>query len=131
MKKFTINDAMCRRPIVNMAAGNVIANSFTPFYNKNTLVLEYISLKLVSGEVLNLPYSSLCFSNDLCTMVSVPEAPFIPDILRTENLLGTSLSAVIGEFTLFTFGTIAATDVDENGSVISLLMADGKTYPIT
>lgn len=131
MKKFTINAEMCQKPIVNMAAGTVIANSFTPYYNKDTLALEYISLNLPDGKILDLPFSALCFSNAICTMVSVPSVPFIPEKKNVSNLLGTSLNAVIGEYTLFTFGAIAATDVDENGSVISLLMADGKTYPIT
>ncbi|MCQ2425118.1 MAG: hypothetical protein MJ070_03135 [Lachnospiraceae bacterium] len=131
MKKFTINAEMCRKPIVNMASGSVIASSFTPHYNKDTLTLEYISLALKDGDILTVPFSALCFSNDVCTMVLVPETPFVPGKGRTSNLLGTPLSAVVGEYTLFTFGTIEATDVDENGSVISLLMADGKTYPIT
>ena len=131
MKKFTINAEMCQKPILNMTSGTVIANSFTPYYNNDTLALAYISMELPDGKTLYLPFSAICFSNTICTMVTVPAVPFIPDKKNVSNLLGTSLNAVIGDYTLFTIGSIAATDVDENGSVISLLMADGKTYPIT
>lgn len=130
MNKFVFTADTCRKPVVNMTTGRVIANSFTPYFDKKTLSLSFITLEMTDGEKLNLPSSSLCFMNDLCTMVTVPDMPFIPDGNSVCALLGTPLSAKAGEITLFSFGSISGTDVDEDGSVTVLRMDDGNSFPV-
>ena len=76
MKKYTLNSDICRMPVVNMESGKVISRSFIPFFDKDKLELIGLDLTLDNGGKIQVPFSSICFINDICVMVRLPEAPY-------------------------------------------------------
>ncbi len=130
MKKFLITPEICEMPVVDMASGHVIARSFVPCFDRETLKLHYLELKTDGGDRICLPFSSVCFINDICVMVSIPENAFVPESGKFCNLLGAPLTAKAGEVSLFNFGSIAKTEVGEGGEMISLVLGDGHSFLI-
>lgn len=132
MKKYTLSAEICRLPVVNMMTGRILARSFTPFFDKETLVLKYLALnKDDSGyDRVLVPFSSLCFINDVCTMIRLPDKPFLPDETGASELIGAPLTARVGAIALFNFGSIAKAEVEESGEIISVTLNDGHTFLI-
>lgn len=132
MKKFIFTADSCRLPVVNMMTGRVLARSITPYFDNQTLALKYFALnKDESGyDRLYLPFESLCFINDVCTMIRLPEKAFTPDSANCCTLIGSPLSARVGAVALFNFGSIAKAEVDENGAISSITLDDGNSFMI-
>lgn len=132
MKKFVFTADTCRLPVVNMMTGRVLARSITPYFDNQTLALKYFALnKDETGyDKLYVPFESLCFINDVCTMIRLPEKAFTPDSANSCTLIGSPLSARVGAVALFNFGSIAKAEVDENGAIGSITLDDGNSFMI-
>ncbi len=132
MKKYNLTADTCRLPVVNMMTGRVIARSFTPYFDKETLSLKYLALnKDENGyDRVYVPFSSLCFINDVCTMVRLPDKPYTPDEKKCCELIGAPLTAKVGVISLFNFGSIAKADVEEDGDIVSVTLNDGHSFLI-
>ncbi len=117
-------------PIVSMESGQVIARSFTPCFDRESMELVGLELHKDNGEDLQIPFDGICFINDICTMVKVPQKPYYLPYEDVCELIGTPLTAKVGSMSLFNFGSIEAADVEDDGKVLSLTLKDGHSFMI-
>ncbi len=130
MKKLVINADVCHMPIVDMATGHVVARSYAPYFDEKTLELSYLALESDDGkeEIMYIPYSAVCFVNDVCMMINVPKEAYVPAAAKSCKLIGMPLTAKAGSVSLFSFGSIVQTNIGEDGKVTSLVLNDGHSF---